>query len=151
MLQKKKKSASIINTVPEYNSRFVISQIKPSVYKEILRVRYACSVVSDSLRPHGLLGSAVHGIFQARILQWVAISLKQTLYLFHKFWTLRFCELNLFLFKTRLWRNVMNLKKTSVLFSNWLILTIKSNFSSVYKCHVFSHAGSQESLLSYRF
>ena len=32
------------------------------------------SVVSDSLRPHGLSGSSVHGIFQARILKWVAIS-----------------------------------------------------------------------------
>ena len=37
------------------------------------------SVVSDSLRPHGLQdcsppGSLVHGILQARLLQWVAIS-----------------------------------------------------------------------------
>ena len=35
------------------------------------------SVVSDSLQPHGLCsppGSSVHGIFQARILEWVAIS-----------------------------------------------------------------------------
>ena len=33
------------------------------------------SVVSDSLRPHGLSppGSSVHGILQARILEWVAI------------------------------------------------------------------------------
>ena len=36
----------------------------------------ACSVVSDSLQPHRLHlpGSSVHGIFQARALQWVAIS-----------------------------------------------------------------------------
>ena len=36
-----------------------------------------CSVVSDSLRPHGPYtpsGSSVHEIFQARILEWVAIS-----------------------------------------------------------------------------
>ena len=36
-----------------------------------------CSVVSDSLWPHGLYslrGSSVHGIFQARILEWIAIS-----------------------------------------------------------------------------
>ena len=34
-----------------------------------------CSVVSNSLRPHGcsLPGSAVHGIFQARVLEWVAM------------------------------------------------------------------------------
>ena len=31
------------------------------------------SVVFDSLRPHGP-GSSIHGIFQARILEWVAIS-----------------------------------------------------------------------------
>ena len=33
-----------------------------------------CSVVSDCLRLHGLPGSSVHFIFQARILEWVAIS-----------------------------------------------------------------------------
>ena len=32
------------------------------------------SVVSDSLQPHGPPGSSVHGISQARILEWVAIS-----------------------------------------------------------------------------
>ena len=32
------------------------------------------SVISDSLKPLGLPGSSVHGIFQARILEWVAIS-----------------------------------------------------------------------------
>ena len=40
-------------------------------------VVHACqvaSVVSDTLQPHGLWpGSSVHGIFQARILEWVAI------------------------------------------------------------------------------
>ena len=30
--------------------------------------------MSDSLQPHGPPGSSVHGIFQARILEWVAIS-----------------------------------------------------------------------------
>ncbi|CAI9162923.1 unnamed protein product [Rangifer tarandus platyrhynchus] len=37
----------------------------------------APSVVSNSLRPHGLCippGSSIHGILQARILKWVAIS-----------------------------------------------------------------------------
>ena len=37
----------------------------------------SCSVLSDSLRSHGLCtlpGSSVHGIFQARILEWVAVS-----------------------------------------------------------------------------
>ena len=37
----------------------------------------SCSVVSDSLHPHGLYstpGSSVHGILQASILEWVAMS-----------------------------------------------------------------------------
>ena len=33
--------------------------------------RESCSVVSDSLRPHGLYS---RGILQARILEWVAIA-----------------------------------------------------------------------------
>ena len=36
-----------------------------------------CSVISDSLQPHGLYslpGFSIHGIFQARILEWVAVS-----------------------------------------------------------------------------
>ena len=39
-------------------------------------VLYVCSIVSDSLGPHELWTavSYVHGIFQARILEWVAIS-----------------------------------------------------------------------------
>ena len=36
-----------------------------------------CSVISDSLQPHGLTynlpGSSLHGILQARILEWIAI------------------------------------------------------------------------------
>ena len=32
------------------------------------------SMVSDSLQPHGLSGSSVHGILQARILEWAANS-----------------------------------------------------------------------------
>ena len=37
---------------------------------------WSCSVVSDSLQPHRLQlpGSSVHGIFQARVLEWFAIS-----------------------------------------------------------------------------
>ena len=37
----------------------------------------SCRVVCDSLRPHGLSGSSVHGILQARILEWVAVPLLQ--------------------------------------------------------------------------
>ena len=38
--------------------------------------KWSLSVVSNSLWPHGhsLPGSPVHGIFQARVLEWVAIS-----------------------------------------------------------------------------
>ena len=37
---------------------------------------FSCSVVSKYLQPHELYlpGSSIHGIFQARILEWVAIS-----------------------------------------------------------------------------
>ena len=47
-----------------------------SLQKTNYRMR-ACSVVSNSLRFHGLCsppGSSVHGILQARILEWVTIS-----------------------------------------------------------------------------
>ena len=39
-------------------------------------IMHACSVISNSLQPCGLFPSAfpVHGIFQERILEWVAIS-----------------------------------------------------------------------------
>ena len=42
----------------------------------ILNYVLSCPVVSSSLQQHGLCtgGSSVHGIFQARILEWVAIS-----------------------------------------------------------------------------
>ena len=36
--------------------------------------KWSCSVVSNSLRLCSLSGSSVHGIFQARVLEWVAIS-----------------------------------------------------------------------------
>ena len=49
-----------------------------SILKEIVCVLcVSCSVMSDSLQPHemySLSGSSVHGIFQAKILEWVAIS-----------------------------------------------------------------------------
>ena len=41
-----------------------------------------CSVMFDSLRPHGLKppGPPVHGIFQASILEWIAVSFSKTDY-----------------------------------------------------------------------
>ena len=39
-----------------------------------LKWKWSRSVVSDSLRPHGLTRSSIHGIFQARVLEWAAIS-----------------------------------------------------------------------------
>ena len=41
--------------------------------------KWSHSVMSDSLRPHGrsLPGSSIHGIFQARVLEWVAIALSR--------------------------------------------------------------------------
>ena len=44
------------------------------IWNKLLSV-HMCSVVSDALQPHGMQpsSSSVHGIFQARILEWVAI------------------------------------------------------------------------------
>ena len=36
--------------------------------------KWSRSVVSDPQWPHGLPGSSVHGIFQARVLEWGAIA-----------------------------------------------------------------------------
>ena len=48
----------------------------PSPMRESEKWKWSCSVVSDSLRPHGLHppGSSVYGIFQARVLEWGAIA-----------------------------------------------------------------------------
>ena len=43
----------------------------------LLRIKWSHSAVSNSLQPHGLCNlpdSSVHGILQARVLEWVAIS-----------------------------------------------------------------------------
>ena len=48
----------------------------PSPMRENEKWKRIHLVVSDSLRPHGLYslpGSSAHGIFQARVLEWVAI------------------------------------------------------------------------------
>ena len=41
---------------------------------QCMKVKSESEVVSDSSRPHGLPGFSVHGIFQARVLEWGAIS-----------------------------------------------------------------------------
>ena len=47
----------------------------PSPIHESEKWKWSRSVVSNSLKPHGLLpGYSVHGIFQARVLEWVAIA-----------------------------------------------------------------------------
>ena len=54
---------------------------------------HTCSVMSDSLWPHRLCsppGSSVHGIFQKRILEWVAISLSRGSF-WPRDWTCIFC------------------------------------------------------------
>ena len=58
------------------------SELLPRRQKVILSLEWflytecVCSVMSDSLQPMdcSLLGSSVHGIFQTRILEWVAMS-----------------------------------------------------------------------------
>ena len=44
----------------------------PSPMRETEKWKWSRSVVSDSLRPHGLQPT-VHGIFQARVLEWVGL------------------------------------------------------------------------------
>ena len=48
-------------------------QASPS-FTELKSEKWSHSVVSNSLQPCSLPGSSVHGIFQARVLEWVAIS-----------------------------------------------------------------------------
>ena len=43
----------------------------PSICHEVKKWKWSRSVVPSSLQPHG---SAIHGIFQARVLEWAAIS-----------------------------------------------------------------------------
>ena len=47
------------------------SPIKPCIHGKKEKRKWICSVVSASLWPHGL---SIHGISQARVLEWVAIS-----------------------------------------------------------------------------
>ena len=51
-----------------------LSYLMRFLFKPFVCVCVNLSIVSDSLQPHGLPGSAVHGILQARILEWAAIS-----------------------------------------------------------------------------
>ena len=48
----------------------------PSPMHESEKWRWSCSVVSDSLRPHGLQPTRLfcHGVFQVRVLEWGAIA-----------------------------------------------------------------------------
>ena len=82
----------ILVSVPPFNNCslkiyiLISSRANPthysSFFKNIFNYFYPCacmlsrSVVSDSLRPMGCSppGSSVHGILQARILEWIAIS-----------------------------------------------------------------------------
>ena len=50
--------------------------VSPETYTVLTVLLFSHSVVSNSLRPPRLSppGSSVHGVFQARLLQWVAIS-----------------------------------------------------------------------------
>ena len=50
----------------------------PSPMHESEKWKWSHSVMSDSLRPHGLPGSPIHGIFQARVLEWGAIAFSGT-------------------------------------------------------------------------
>ena len=56
---------------------------------------FSQSVMSDSLQPHGLYsapGSSVHGILQARILEWVAISFSHIYIYIYIYLNIRVCQ-----------------------------------------------------------
>ena len=53
--------------------KVVRNSLKCQKLSEKVSESISCSVVSDSLQSHGLTGSSVYGILQARILEWVAI------------------------------------------------------------------------------
>ena len=46
----------------------------PSPMHESEKWKWSRAVVSDSLRPYGLQPTSIHGIFQARVLEWGAIA-----------------------------------------------------------------------------
>ena len=71
-----------------------------------LKWKWSRSVLSDSLWPHGpmycsLPGSSVHGIFQARVLGWVAISFSEHI----SYWYVSYviCSLQDKQFSTNYW------------------------------------------------
>ena len=45
-----------------------------TLWRTVPECIFSSSVISNSLQPHGLKTVNVHGVFQARILEWVAIS-----------------------------------------------------------------------------
>ena len=55
----------------------LVDQVVETAGESVEKTMLSCSVMFNSLQPHGLYslpGSSVHRIFQARILEWVAIS-----------------------------------------------------------------------------
>ena len=64
---------------------------------------FVCSVVSDSLQPHGLPGSSVRGISQARMLEWVAISSSRGTS-WHRDWTCVSCFGRLIVYHCAIWK-----------------------------------------------
>ena len=72
-------SPSSFMVVPLEFSAYSITSTNSNSFTSfpVWKWKWSCSVVSYSLQPHGLYsppGSSVHGIFQARILAWIAIS-----------------------------------------------------------------------------
>ena len=72
----------------------------PSPKPESEKGKWSRSVVSDSSRPHGCSppGSSIHGIFQARVLEWGAVAFSKVLNLgtciWDLIWELVLCRCN---------------------------------------------------------
>ena len=62
-------------------NRWQTNQLRQGFDPLILSISVICTVVSNSLRPHGPPGSSVHGVLQAKNTGWVTQSFLQRIFL----------------------------------------------------------------------
>ena len=72
----------MISNLSNESQEYLYLQIKPSKVMSASEVTQSCPTLSDAM-DCSLPGSSVHGIFQARILEWVAIAFSEITYKFY--------------------------------------------------------------------